>query len=421
MPWLARRTYLAKIDAIKESMAYIEFTPNGEVVTANDLFLDAMGYGLDEIRGKHHRMFCPDEIAAGEAYMRFWRDLADGKQQAGSFQRITKRGELIWLEATYFPVRGSSGQVSGVIKIATDITHKHQDSLSREAVLTALNDSMAVIEFTPQGDILRANQNFLKAVGYSAEQLAGKHHRIFCNERFYRENPHFWANLASGEFNAGQFERLKANGETLWLEATYNPVMDAEGNVTKVVKFATDITPRILQAEATRRAVDSASSVATQTEQIAVSGLERLGEAVSNSKQANTEIGSLEEIIGLLNAQAKDINQITAAISRVAEQTNLLSLNAAIEAARAGEHGKGFSVVASEVRKLAQQAGSAATNISQVLSENAKLTQAATQKIASASTQSGSTQDKLADVTRVVNEMLEGAKEVSRAVERLSV
>ncbi|WP_136067170.1 methyl-accepting chemotaxis protein [Modicisalibacter radicis] len=420
MPWLARRSYFAKIDAIRQSMAYIEFTPTGEVVTANPLFLQAMGYSLEEVKGQHHRIFCPESATSSQAYARFWKDLAQGKQQAGTFQRRTKSGEALWFEATYFPVRGRDGKVTGVIKIATDVTDKHQDSLSQDAVLTALNASMAVIEFTPQGDILRANQNFLQAMGYSAQQLLDKHHRILCSEQFYRENPDFWARLAEGEFNAGQFERFTAHGEPIWLEATYNPVFGTTGEVIKVVKFATDITPRIRQAEAARQAVESASSVATQTEQIAMSGLERLGEAVSDSEQADREIGSLEEVIGLLNAQARDINQITEAISRVAEQTNLLSLNAAIEAARAGEHGKGFAVVASEVRKLALQAGSAATHITQVLSENAKLTQAATQRIASASAQSGSTQQKLSEVTRVVSEMLDGAKQVTRAVESLN-
>lgn len=420
MPWLARRSYFAKIDAIRQSMAYIEFTPTGEIVTANPLFLQAMGYSLEEIKGQHHRIFCPAITAASQTYARFWKDLAKGRQQAGTFQRQTKSGEPLWLEATYFPVRGNAGKVTGVIKIATDITDKHQDSLSQDALLSALNASMAVIEFSPRGDILRANQNFLQAMGYTAQQLLDQHHRIFCSDQFYRENPDFWSQLAQGEFNAGQFERFTADGESIWLEATYNPVFDAAGKVIKVVKFATDITPRIRQAEAARQAVESASSVATQTEQIAVSGLERLGEAVSDSEQADREIGGLEEIISLLNAQAKDISQITEAISRIAEQTNLLSLNAAIEAARAGEHGKGFAVVASEVRKLAQQAGHAAANITQVLSENAKLTQAATQRISSASTQSGSTQRKLSEVTRVVSEMLDGARQVTRAVESLS-
>ncbi|MFQ3786801.1 PAS domain S-box protein [Halomonas sp. A29] len=401
-------------------MAYVEFTPEGEVVDANALFLNCMGYALDEIKKQSHRIFCSESFLKSGSYSRFWDELAQGIQQAGTFQRIAKSGDTVWLEATYFPVRDRSGKVTGVIKIALDVTAKQQEALSKEAVLNALDASMAVIEFTPQGDILRANSNFLKALGYTATQVVGQHHRIFCDDSFYRQNPDFWAKLSAGEFNAGQFERFTSSGESIWIEATYNPVFDSDGNVFKVVKFATDITPRIRQAEAAREAVESASSVATQTEQIAVSGLERLGEAVDDSERANQEIVSLEEILSQLNAQANDINRITAAISRVAEQTNLLSLNAAIEAARAGEHGKGFAVVASEVRKLAQQAGGAAADITRVLSENAELTLAATNKISLASSQSSSTQQKLSEVTRVVHEMLEGAKRVSSAVERLN-
>lgn len=417
---LACRSYSAKIDAIRQSMAYIEFTPTGEIVSANERFLEATGYSLDEVKGRHHRMFCPAETAESLAYQRFWRELAAGRQQAGIFQRLDKSGAALWLEATYFPVHGSNGKISGIIKIATDVTLKHQDTLSQQAVLSALDASMAVIEFTPQGDILYANQNFLEAMGYAAEQLVDQHHRIFCDDRFYRENPDFWAELASGEFHAGRFERFKASGESIWLEATYNPIVDNDGQVIKIVKFATDITPRVRQAEATRQAVESASSVATQTEQIAGSGLERLNEAIRDSEKSNREITGLADIIDQLNAQAEGINLITETIGRIAEQTNLLSLNATIEAARAGEHGKGFAVVASEVRRLAQHAGSAASDINQVLGENAKLTQAATDKITTASSQSDSTQYKLAEVNRVMNEMLEGAKQVTRAVERLN-
>lgn len=420
MNWVCLTRRSAKLSAIKQSIAYVEFTPSGDIVDANALFLNCMGYTLDEIKNQTHRVLCPASFLESGRYARFWDDLANGMQQAGTFQRVTKSGNTVWLEATYFPVRDRSGKVTGIIKIALDVTAKHQEALSNDAVISALDASMAVIEFTPHGEILRANSNFLRALGYTAAQVVGQHHRIFCDDRFYRQHPDFWARLCAGEFSSGQFERFTATGESIWIEATYNPVFDSDGNVTKVVKFASDITPRIRQAEAAREAVESASSVATQTEQIAISGLERLSEVVSDSEQANQEIISLEEILNQLNAQANDINRISALISRVAEQTNLLSLNAAIEAARAGEHGKGFAVVASEVRKLAQQAGGAAAEITKVLGENAKLTLAATNKISTASSQSHSTQQKLSEVSRVVSEMLEGAKQVSSAVERLN-
>lgn len=420
MSWLARTPAVAKINAIKRNMAYIEFSPAGDIITANDLFLGTLGYTLNEVVGRHHRMFCPESVAHSEAYRTFWAQLAAGQKQAGTFQRLNKQGLPLWLEATYFPIRNRNGKVTGILKIGTDVTQKKEHTLSREAVLSALNASMAVVEFTPQGDILRANQNFLQTMHYSAEQLEGKHHRLLCDENFYLDNPDFWTELSQGEFKTGQFERLTATGQSIWLEATYNPVFNASGKVNKVVKFATDITPRTHRAEAASKAAESASSIATQTEQTATRGLDRLGEAFAESKQANQEVAELEETIGFLNAQANDITRITQAISRIAEQTNLLSLNAAIEAAQAGEHGKGFAVVASEVRKLAQRTSSSAADIAQVLSENAKLTQAATRKITAISRQSESTQQKLADVTQVLSEMLEGAKQVTQAVENLN-
>ncbi|MDR5904989.1 PAS domain-containing methyl-accepting chemotaxis protein [Franzmannia qiaohouensis] len=420
MTWLAYGIASRKIDAIKNSMAYIEFSPSGEIHFANDLFLDTLDYTLGEIKGKHHRIFCTEQTQRSHAYQNFWRALASGIQQSGTFERLGKSGRSVWLEATYFPVKNAHGHVIKVIKIATDITQKHYASQSQHAVLSALDNSMATIEFTPQGVIVKANQNFLDTVGYTHEEIVGQHHRLFCSDAFYKQNPHFWDDLGDGKLNAGQFERFTSSGRRIWLEATYNPILDNQGRVERIIKFATDITARVEKDEAARQAVESASSVAGQTEKIAISGLEKLGEAVNHSQQANTDIADLEALINTLSEKSNSIDQITGTISRIAEQTNLLSLNAAIEAARAGEHGKGFSVVANEVRQLARRAGEAASNISLVLNENTALTQAASVKMTTASSQSHETQQALADVSLVVNEMLEGARQVSRAVDDLS-
>lgn len=419
MPFLASRADSQRIGAIKHNMAYIEFTPGGDVITANDAFLDTMGYELDEVRGKHHRIFCDAHVTSSTEYQRFWAELAEGRQQAGTFPRVTRQGESLWLEATYFPVRDGKGEVTGVIKIASDVTARQEDALYQKAVLAALDASMAVIEFAPDGTILRANEKFLDTMGYSQMEIAGRHHRLFCDQSFYDDNPHFWEDLTAGKFSAGQYQRFTAAGSPIWLEATYNPVLGVEGRVEKVVKFAVDITARVQEAEAAREAVDSASSVATETEQIAGSGLERLDEAVNDSRQAEHEVDALSVILERLNAQSVGINEITDTISRIATQTRILALNASVEAARAGEHGRGFNVVAEEIRTLAEETARSANEISNVLHDTVAQTKAAADKISETSAQSRSTVSKLEEVRQVVSEMLKGAREVSHAVERL--
>lgn len=190
--------------AIADSMATIEFEPTGTIINANPLFLSATGYQLDEIQGKHHRIFCSREEIDSPQYSKFWQSLAQGHRQSGTFKRYKKDGELLVIEATYFPVK-EEGKVTRVMKIASDITAQYLAAQADKDVLRAVNDNFAVIEFQPDGTILRANKNFLNTVGYSLEEIKGKHHRIFCYDDFYRENPNFWKELASGHVKSGRF------------------------------------------------------------------------------------------------------------------------------------------------------------------------------------------------------------------------
>lgn len=238
-------------DAINRSSAVIEFDPNGNIVHANDNFLKAMGYGLADIVGKHHRIFCDPAYADSTEYRQFWDRLRSGEFISAEFQRFAKSGKEIWIQASYNPLFNKRGQVTGVVKFATDITEAKLKNAEFESKVDAINRSQAVIEFDLQGNILNANENFLGAVGYSRDEIVGKHHRIFC-EPGYADSPEyrqFWRQLAEGDFASGQFKRINKAGNAIWIEASYNPVFDLAGRPYKVIKFATDITEQIAQKE----------------------------------------------------------------------------------------------------------------------------------------------------------------------------
>lgn len=234
-------------NAINRSQAVIEFEKDGTILTANDNFLNAVGYELSEIKGRHHRLFCCPEYANSSDYKAFWESLGRGEFHSEEFQRFGKDGKEIWIQATYNPVLDHKGNVTKVVKFATDITEAKTRNADYEGKVNAISRSQAMIEFTLDGTILDANENFLATVGYSRDEIRGKHHRIFCRPELaqsadYRQ---FWQNLGQGEFFSGQFERVKKDGTSVWIEATYNPIMDASGKPYKVVKFATDITEEV--------------------------------------------------------------------------------------------------------------------------------------------------------------------------------
>ncbi|MBE0509938.1 MAG: PAS domain-containing methyl-accepting chemotaxis protein [Gammaproteobacteria bacterium] len=364
----------AVIEAIKASMACIEFSPDGRITEVNQLFLDAVGYPRDRVLGAHHRMFCDPQYVNSPAYTAFWNSLAEGRFHSGSFARRNASGERLWLEATYFPVRDARGQVDRVIKIAANVTQKHSQLEEQTAIFSALDRSMAVISFTPDGEILDANRNFLDTMGYRLEEIRGRHHRMLCDPIFYQENPQFWAQLASGQFISDKFRRLDARGQEIWLEASYNPILDDEGKTVKVIKFATDVTQSVQTAEKIRDASAVAYSMAQQTAENARRGSSSLQASVQTSAEIRQLIDEAKQVIDKLNAQSKNIETIVATISGVADQTNLLALNAAIEAARAGEQGRGFAVVADEVRSLAARTSTATAEIAEVIHGNLRHT-----------------------------------------------
>src|SRR5215475_13236083 len=244
------RDALAQADAISKSQAVIEFNMDGTIVTANENFLDAMGYKLPEIAGKHHAMFMPRDMRDSAEYRAFWADLNLGKYKAGEFKRIAKGDREVWIQASYNPILDSNGKPVKVVKFASDITSQKIRSMEDAGKIAAIGRAQAVIEFNLDGTIITANDNFLAALGYSLAEIQGKHHSMFVapSERESRAYRELWEALNRGEFRTGEYKRFGKGAKEIWILASYNPILDDHGKPFKVVKFASDVTAEKLKA-----------------------------------------------------------------------------------------------------------------------------------------------------------------------------
>ena len=236
--------FQGQLDAISKAQAVIEFHLDGTVITANDNFLTAMGYALDDVVGQHHRMFVDPEYASSSDYTLFWDKLGRGEYVADEFKRIGRGGKEVWLQASYNPILDLNGKPFKVVKYATDITEAKVRNGDYQGQLAAISKAQAVIEFDLDGTVITANDNFLGVMGYALDDVVGQHHRMFVDPEFamspeYRQ---FWDKLGRGEYVADEFKRIGRGGKEVWLQASYNPILDLNGKPFKVVKYATDIT-----------------------------------------------------------------------------------------------------------------------------------------------------------------------------------
>lgn len=354
----------------KKHLCYIVFDRNGVITDVNHNFLDIMGYQKEEIISLNHRVLCEKSYINGSEYNHFWDALRAGDFQKNIFKQLTKDGNIVWLDSIYFPVEGDNGEVVKIVKIASDITLTIEESQDKQALLNSLERYMAVISFDSQGHVLEANDNFNKVMEYELDEIVGKHHEKFCFDGFYKENPDFWQRLSKGESFQSRYSRKTKSGEEVWLDATYSPVFNAQGNVYKVVKFAMNVTDQVKQFNTAKEITQNTSE---KTTTITNKALSILDEVVKTSKSVLHEIELADKITTDLTTQAEKVSSIVKAIQGVADQTNLLALNAAIEAARAGDVGRGFAVVADEVRTLSQQTASQSKEIHSVVSKNSEL------------------------------------------------
>jgi len=367
----SNRHAAGQLDAINRSQARIEFDLEGKILDANENFLSAMGYTLAEVKGQHHSLFVTPEEKASPAYKQFWADLGRGEFSRGQYLRLGKGGKEIWIQASYNPIMGAGGKPVGVIKYAFDVTEQKNRLADLEGQRAAIDKAQAVIEFDLTGKILTANQNFLSVLGYSLPEIVGQHHRMFVDpaERESSAYRAFWERLGHGEYDAGQYRRIGKGGKEIWIQASYNPILDAQGRPYKVVKFASDITATF-KGKQLEAAVKETSAVIDRAKGKDLTGRVPLdgksGEVATLCAGVNDLLDTLAEVVGTVRDISARIDgaslKITSDSQQLAERTeaNAASLQETAatteELAASVKHSAGNS-------KMAVQLGNEASEV----------------------------------------------------------
>ncbi|KNH43743.1 chemotaxis protein [Pseudomonas lini] len=418
----ALREELSSLQQVKESldseMLALTLDSDGKIQSANQNFMSEMLYKSNDLVGRNIEDIVAVHVKSDEFHRRFKTALTRGEHFAGTVRLLRGNGAEAWLRSIMQPVRSSDGRIKNFSIYSSDLTRTIEASREHENLIGALVRSTAVIEFDLNGNVLAANERFLNGMGYSLAQIQGKHHRTFCAPEDYNsaEYQNFWRRLNAGEFVAGRFKRIDSHGRVVWLEASYNPVVDANNKLYKVVKFATVITDQVNQEQAVAEAANIAYSTSLQTDNSAQRGTMVVTQAVDVMRDLAKHMQTAGEGIEALNEQSLVIGTIVKTISGIAEQTNLLALNAAIEAARAGEQGRGFAVVADEVRQLASRTSQATDEIVGVVRQNQDMARNAVALMTDGKLQAEQGLALAAEAGTVIVEIQDGAQKVVNAV-----
>ncbi len=369
---VATANYEGQLAAIGKSQAVIEFELDGRIRTANENFLAAVGYTLDEVRGQHHGMFVDPVHRASAEYRLFWDKLGRGEYDSGQYKRVGKGGREIWIQASYNPILDLSGRPFKVVKYATDVTAQKLAQANTEGQLAAISKSQGVIEFSLDGKILDANENFLGVVGYRLDEIRGQHHGMFVDPAYRASGDYrlFWDKLGRGEYDAGQYKRIGKGGAEVWIQASYNPILDLNGRPFKVVKFATDITAQVRATEALSVAVHevqeavSAAKNNDLTRRIPLDG--KSGDIGMLCTGVN---GLMDTMVGMVSAVIEASSTISTAAREIAMGNTDLSQRTEEQASSLEQTAASLEELTSTVRQNAdnaQQANKLASSASEV-------------------------------------------------------
>jgi methyl-accepting chemotaxis protein len=397
---------------LKEEMLYFLLNKNSTIIEVNERFAAALDLQANDLIGKNLNDLLLKKSINKPHTQKLLSAINKLNHWHGALQLQTNTGRELWLRSILQPINGELAVYSA------ELTRTISQSREKEDMLTALSRSSAVIEFSLDGIILNANDNFLKAMGYSQNQILGKHHSMFCDPHEVESSAYqqFWTELKQGRFISDRFKRIDSHGNEVWLEASYNPIHDDNGDLYKVAKFATVITEQMRREQAISQTAEIAYDISKQTDADAENGLEVVKQTISTMKALSKKLETASEGINKLDVQSAKVAQLVESIKGIADQTNLLALNAAIEAARAGEQGRGFSVVADEVRQLASRTSAATEQIIGVVTENKVLTQDAVTQIESSLVEAKDALELSNSAGSVIDDIQEGAKEVVEAV-----
>jgi methyl-accepting chemotaxis protein len=446
---LARLDADGQVAAISKAQAVIEFNMDGTVITANDNFLKALGYTLDEIKGKHHSMFVDEAYRQSSAYKEFWAKLNRGEYDAAEYKRIGKGGREVWIQASYNPILDPDGNPFKVVKYATDTTRQKLINADNQGQVAAISKAQAVIEFNMDGTVITANDNFLKALGYTLDEIKGKHHSMFVDEAYRHSSDYteFWAKLRRGEYQAAEYKRIGKGGREVFIQASYNPILDLNGKPFKVVKYATDITAQKL-------AVNAMMADAIMLSQAALEGkLATRADATKHQGDYRKVVegvnATLDAVIGPLNVSARYVQEISAGLVEASEVLQAMAdndytrrvsdsskrvqitdtyngdfntiknnLNACIDALAgvAVATNKTADTVQESLKSIAQNAQALSSSSQQLAATSQQMSSNAEETSAQANTVATATQQ----VTTNLNSVATGAEEMTSTVQSIS-